>query len=227
MGRRGNGEGAIYWNAARGRYEGQVNLGVDERGKRVRRKVTGKTKTAVADRIKEIRESEMHVRRSAAVRTLSDLLDLWLDTSAAARLGEGSTLRNYRHHAQCIGQSLGKVRLDKLGPEDVDRYFLRQARAGYSRATLVRHRSILSQAVRWGVRRRHIAWDVVAVAEMPPAAVFEAATPRKKKPRQARALDAGELRRFIAQARKRRNGAALILGGTVALRPGEFTALLW
>ena len=227
MSRRGNGEGSIYWNDTRARYEGLLDLGVGDDGKRVRRKVTGKTKTAVADKMKDIREREMHVRRSAAVRTLSDLLDLWLDTSAASRLGEGSTLRNYRHHAKCIGESLGKVRLDKLGPEDVDRYFLRQAQAGYSRATLVRHRSILSQAVRWGVRRRHIAWDVVAVAEMPPASVFDAATPRKKKPRQARALDADELRRFIAEARKRRNGAALILGGTVALRPGEFTGLLW
>ena len=56
MSRRGNGEGSIYWNETRRRYEGLIDLGVDDAtGKRVRRKVTGKTKTAVADRIKEIR----------------------------------------------------------------------------------------------------------------------------------------------------------------------------
>lgn len=227
MSRRGNGEGAIYENTRRGRWEGQVDLGLDENGRRVRRKVTGKSKTAVAEKMKEIREREMHVRRSAAVRTLTDLLELWLDTAAAARLGEGSTLTGYRYHAKVIGETLGKVRLDRLGPEDVDRYLMRQAKAGYSRNTLVRHRSILSQAVRWGVRRRHLAWDVVAVAEMPPAVVFEGATPRVKNRRTARALDADELRRFVTEARKRRNGVGLILGVTVALRPGEFTGLLW
>lgn len=227
MTRRGNGEGAIYFNEQRGRWEGQLDLGRDESGRRIRRKVTGKTKSAVAERMREIRQSEMHVRPDSGVRTLKDLLALWLETSASSRLGEGSTLQGYRHHAETIAKLIGNTRLDKLGPEDVDRYFLRQAEAGYSRATLVRHRSILSQSVRWGVRRRYIGWDVVAVAEMPPAAVFEAATPRVPNRRAPRALDVSELRRFVASARHRRNGAALILAATVGLRPGEFTALLW
>lgn len=227
MSRRGNGEGAIYFDSNRGRWEGQLDLGRDEAGKRIRRKVTGRTKSTVAERMREIRQREMHVRPTSEVRTLANLVELWIETAAASRLGEGSTLLGYRHHAKVITESLGQTRLDRLGPEDVDRYFLRQAAAGYSRATLVRHRSILSQAVRWGVRRRYIGWDMVAVAEMPPAAVFDAATPRVRNRRAPRALEVSELQKFVASARKRRNGAALIVAATVALRPGELTALLW
>ncbi len=227
MSRRGNGEGAIYYDKERKRWEGQLDLGRDDGGRRIRRKVTGRTKSAVAERMREIRQSELHVRPDAGVRTLKDLLMLWLETSASSRLGEGSTLQGYRHHAETIAKRIGGTRLDKLGPEDIDRYLLLQAEAGYSRATLVRHRSILSQSVKWGVRRRYIGWDVVAVAEMPPAAVFEAATPRVPNPRAPRALEVSELRKFVASARQRRNGAALILAATVGLRPGEFTALLW
>lgn len=226
MSRRGNGEGAIYFDKKRQRWEGQIDLGKDEDGRRIRRKVTGRTKSAVAERMREIRQRELHVRPTAEVRTVSDLLDAWLETAAAARLA-GSTLKGYRHHVSSISASLGEIRIDKLSPEHVDRYLLMQADAGYSRATLVRHRSILSQAVRWGVRRRYIGWDPVAVAEMPPAAVFAAAIPRNKKRRATRSLDAEQLRSFVEAARTRRNGAALILAATMGLRPGEFTALLW
>lgn len=227
MTRRGNGEGAVYFNQKRNRWEGQLDLGRDESGRRVRRKVTGKTRSAVAERLREIRARELHVRPSAEIQTVSNLLRLWLETAAAARLGEGSTLGGYRHHVGLIEASIGRLRLDRIGPEDIDRYLMHQATLGYSRATLVRHRSILGQAVRWGVRRRYIAWDVVAVAEMPPAAVFESAAPRTKNRRTPRALTADETRRLVDKARSRRNGAGVILGVTVGMRPGEWSALLW
>ena len=49
--RRGHGEDGIYLDAARNRYMGAVSLGYGPDGKRVRRKVSGKTKQEVrADR---------------------------------------------------------------------------------------------------------------------------------------------------------------------------------
>ena len=72
-----------------------------------------------------------------------------------------------------------------------------------------------------------MAWDVIAVAEMPSSSVFESAEPRVENRRAARALNQSQLRRFIEVARCHRNGSALVLGATLGLRPGEFTALLW
>ncbi len=50
--RRGHGKDAIYWDASRNRYTGAVNLGFGPDGKRIRRKVIGKTKVEVRDKLK-------------------------------------------------------------------------------------------------------------------------------------------------------------------------------
>ena len=42
--RRGHGEDAIYFEAAKNRYVGAVSLGYAPAGKRIRRKVSGRTK---------------------------------------------------------------------------------------------------------------------------------------------------------------------------------------
>ena len=42
--RRGSGEDGIYLDAARNRYMGAISLGYGPDGKRIRRKVSGKTK---------------------------------------------------------------------------------------------------------------------------------------------------------------------------------------
>ena len=48
--RRSRGEDAIYFAAARNRYVGSVSLGYGPDGKRIRRKVFGKTKQEVRDK---------------------------------------------------------------------------------------------------------------------------------------------------------------------------------
>ena len=48
--RRGHGEDAIYWDESKGRGYGSGQLGFDSGGKRLRRKVSGRTKTEVKDK---------------------------------------------------------------------------------------------------------------------------------------------------------------------------------
>ena len=50
--RRGHGEDAIYFEAAKNRYVGAISVGFGPDGKRIRRKVTGRTKTEVRDKLK-------------------------------------------------------------------------------------------------------------------------------------------------------------------------------
>jgi hypothetical protein len=47
--RRGHGEDAVYFDAAKNRYVGAVSLGFGPDGKRSRRKVSGRTKQEVRD----------------------------------------------------------------------------------------------------------------------------------------------------------------------------------
>jgi hypothetical protein len=52
--RRGLGEDGTYLDAARNRYMGAVSLGYGPGGKRIRRKVSGKTKQEVRDKLKAL-----------------------------------------------------------------------------------------------------------------------------------------------------------------------------
>ena len=52
--RRGHGEDAIYFAAAKNRYVGAVSLGHTPDGKRIRRKVYGRTKQDVRDKLKAL-----------------------------------------------------------------------------------------------------------------------------------------------------------------------------
>lgn len=225
-GRRGNGEGSIFFEEERNRWIGQISIADPGSGKRSRPKVTGKSRTEVARKLKELRDQEGVAASSSRVRTVGELLDLWFETAAAAKLGPGSTLDNYGSQIdKHIKPKLGRLRLDKVTAEDIDRFLLSMAADGYSRSTLVKLRSVLRQAFRWGVKRRHISWDPAALAEMPSQLVFDAATP--KQVRKARALTPDEARRFVAATLGRRNGIALQLALVLGLRPGELTALTW
>ena len=53
-GRRGQGEDSIYWDASKNRYIGAVSLGFSPSGTRLRKKVTGRTKTEVRDKLRDL-----------------------------------------------------------------------------------------------------------------------------------------------------------------------------
>jgi hypothetical protein len=64
--RRGHGEDAIYFDAAKNRYVGAVSLGFGPDGKRSRRKVYGRTKLEVRDKLKTLHaELDRGLRTSA------------------------------------------------------------------------------------------------------------------------------------------------------------------
>ena len=52
--RRGRGEDSIYWDEAKQRFVGAVSLGYSASGARVRKKVMGRTKTEVRDKLREL-----------------------------------------------------------------------------------------------------------------------------------------------------------------------------
>jgi len=62
--RRGFGEDGIYFDAARNRYMGAVSLGYGPDGKRIRRKVSGKTKQEVRAKLQAL-----HKEMSAGVKS--------------------------------------------------------------------------------------------------------------------------------------------------------------
>lgn len=76
--RRGHGEDAIYFEAAKNRYVGAVSLGYGPDGKRVRRKVSGRTKQEVRDKLKALHTELDAGIRSSAGYTVRRAVEDWL-----------------------------------------------------------------------------------------------------------------------------------------------------
>jgi hypothetical protein len=76
--RRGHGEDSIYWDASRNRYIGAVDLGLGPDGTRIRKKVSGKTKVEVRDKLKELHKELDVGPRPRRRYTVGDALEDWL-----------------------------------------------------------------------------------------------------------------------------------------------------
>src|SRR5215472_12535503 len=76
--RRGHGEDAIYFDAARNRYLGAVSLGYSSDGKRVRRKISGRTKQEVRDKLRALHAELDAGIRSSVGYTVRKAVDDWL-----------------------------------------------------------------------------------------------------------------------------------------------------
>jgi integrase len=101
-----------------GRWIGVISIGTDAVGKRVRRKVTGKTRSDVAARLKML---HAQLAKDAARRlryTVGDAVDDWLVHSR--RDGESpNTMKARQHVAQHLYRTLGQIRLRDLTETDV------------------------------------------------------------------------------------------------------------
>ena len=65
--RRGHGEGSVYRDAANGTWVGAISLGWRPDGSRIRRKVTGRTKTEVREKLKKLQaEADAGLKTSAS-----------------------------------------------------------------------------------------------------------------------------------------------------------------
>ena len=217
--RRGWGEGALKWEEERQDWKGTVEAGADPiTGRRRRLVVYGKTKAEVLDKMQAARERAAAGTPSRfGTITVAEWLDHWLKTVIDGRVGSDNTRANYAQALRVhVVPALGRVRLAKLTPEDVDRFLAAKASAGLSRTYLARLRTLLADALRHAERRGLVSRNAAALSVMP----------RTKPPTQRRTLKPVEARAFLEAAKGERLEALVVIGMTLGLRPGELTGLL-
>lgn len=217
--RRGWGEGALRWDAQREGWLGMVEAGADPiTGKRRRLVVRGKTKPETVAKMRSARErANAGVPSKLGAITLSDWLDHWLKTVVDGRVASDNTRANYAQAVRVhIAPALGRIRLAKLAPEDIDRFLAAKAAAGLSRTYVARMRTLLADALRHAERRSLVSRNAATLSVMP----------RTKPARQRRSLSPDEARAFLAAAKGERFEALVLIGMTLGLRPGELTGLL-
>src|SRR5262249_55758049 len=149
MARRSRGDGSVFYDAARGRWTGLVDLGRDpETRRRVRRKVTAATREECRDKLDELREEKRKTgtvaRRDVTVR---QVVDGWL-ASPPPSARTPITRECHRNAARRIPGSVQQTPLVRLTPGQVEAALAGLVRQGYATQTIRMTRSVLVRAIR-------------------------------------------------------------------------------
>jgi integrase len=162
--RRGHGEDSIYWDESRKRYIGAVDLGFSPAGTRIRKKVSGKTKVEVRDKLRELKETDAGLRPRRRY-TVSDTLEDWL-AHGVDGLSE-RTVTLYRGTiVKALNEELGKIRLTELTASNVQEALAAQAARLSTRTVQIAH-NVLVRAIRHAERDDLVGRNVAALVDAP------------------------------------------------------------
>ena len=219
--RRGHGEDSIYFDEDRNRYVGAVLLGAGPDGKRIRRKVTGKTKQEVRDKLRALHTDLDAGVQTPARYTVQAAVDVWLTEGLSGRSARTVTL--YRDGVKPLTDKLGATPPRKLTAANV-----RSALASLSDQLSTRSLQIAHNCLVRAIRHAQ-ADDIVArnVAELvrPPAG---------RQGRSSKALTVDQAQALVDAAAGRRGDgspyrlhAYVVVLLTTGIRPEEARALPW
>jgi integrase len=207
--RRGRGEGSIY-RRKDGRWVGQYEVS----GKR--RYVYGRTRKDVAENLnKAIAERDAGLVFDATNLSVDEYLDRWLDTVRGTLAP--NTVRRHEELARIhVKPALGKTKLSKLDPLQVQSFYRSKLDEGLSAATVVKVHSTLSKALKQAVR-----WRLI------PLNVCESVTPPRVARTEIAPLDVRQMKALLRTAEVTDLHALRVLLATTGLRIGEALALRW
>jgi integrase len=224
--RRGYGEDGIYFDhradcrdsahhrTCDGRWRGVISLGFSADGKRVRKKVSGKTKAEVKDKLKAL-----HSELDAGVRTVRGYT---VEKAVADWLAEGlpgrtaKTVEVNRHALRPLLAAIGTILLKDLTVQDV-RTALAKMATTHATRTLQKAHNCLTRAIRHAEGQDLVRRNVSALVDTPGG--------RVGRPSQSLTLDqAGAL---LEAAEQLRLHAFIVLCLLTGVRSEEARALTW
>src|SRR5882757_4367517 len=162
--RRGFGEDGIYLDAARNRYMGAISLGYGPDGKRIRRKVSGKTKQEVRAKLQALHQELNSGVRSSSTCTVREAGDDWLREGLDGTSDRARTL--YEGLLGPVLDAIGARPLRVLSAGDV-RSALSQLVTRYSTRSLRITRNSLERAIRHAESNDLVGCNVAALVKVP------------------------------------------------------------
>jgi integrase len=215
MGKRGNGEGSITRHKKSGLYMARYTIHTAEGPKR--KTVYGKTRAEAAEELnKALTDQAGGIVVDDKNMTLGEYLDRWLRDCVRGSVRQSTFDRDSYLARTHIKPSLGRLKLKKLTPLDVQSLYRDRLDASLSPSTVNKIHTVLhkalSQAVRWNLILRN---------------VTEAVKPPRPAPEEMRPLSSEETRRLLSAARGDRLEALYVLAVTTGMRRGELLGLKW
>lgn len=214
--RRSRGEGALYWNETRQRWMGVADLGFSVEGKRLRRYISGKTKTEAKAKLQQaLRDQAESLRAESRTLTVKEAVTDWLEHGMVGK--ESTTIQNRRtlaeHH---LIPALGHRKLVDLTTRDIDRFLAHKATT-LSTSTVARLLSILRRSIRRAQAQDLIRRNVALLSE----------APRGQAGRESKALTVGEARAVLDASEKKPIHAYVATALLTGARTEELRALTW
>jgi integrase len=224
--RRGYGEDSIYFDHASdcrdrqhhrgcpGRWRGSVSLGFGPDGKRVRRKVSGQTKTEVKDKLQLLHDELRQGVRSSPKYTVQNAVDDWLAHGLDGR--SVKTISTNREVLTPLTALLGAAKLRELTAADV-RSALAQLATNRSTRTVQMARNSLVRAIRYAEANDLVGRNV-AVLVTPPKGL---------EGRLSKSLTLLQAQALMAASEASRLHAYIVLCLLTGCRSEEARALRW
>lgn len=211
MAKRGNGAGSVYRRKSDGKWVGSITT---EEGRKV---FYGKTQKEVQDKVNEaLYQQQKGMLVTGPNVTLQEYLESWLEDThkPTVRL---STYLNYRKMLKnYLVPGLGKVKLQKLTPQQVQAFYSKKLNEGLSPKTVTNIHGILHKALDNAVK-----WNIL------PRNVCDAVTPPRVPRKELNFLTQEQALMLLKQVKAHRLEALLTLAITTGMRRGELLALRW
>lgn len=213
--RRGHNEGSIYQRKD-GRWVGTVDLGWED-GRRLRKSVYAPTRAEVATKLtKLLNDDNEGLPATSDQLTLGRFIREWLEQAAKPNI----RLKTYYSYEQLVRThivpGLGKIRLSKLTPQDIQRFLNRKQAAGLSPRTCAYLLMILRRSLAYAERWRQVPRNVARLVD----------SPRIPQP-EMNPYTESEARALLAEVKGDRLEAIYTVAIGAGLRRGEALGLAW
>ena len=221
MAKRANGEGTISRRKDKaGRtigWRGAVVVGQKADGTLDRRWVSGKTQAEVEEK-KRSMQANLHTGMVADTGglTVATFMARWVEYKEHEGI-KPNTVQTYRESVRLyIVPYLGKLKLEKLRPLDIEHMLSKMRKAGKSASRCAYTRLVLKMALQQGVR-----WQML------PRNVAEAVRPPKVERKDMQVWTPQQVATFLDTAQAHRMYTAFYLALMTGMRRGELMGLKW
>ena len=197
-----------------GRWRGVISLGFGADGKRIRRKVSGKTKSIVQDRLKTLHGDLDAGIRATPAYTVRRAAEDWLKEGLNGR--SPKTIKKNENVLTPILATIGARRLRELTAGDVHQALTTMA-LRYSSAAVAMGHNALTRAIRHAEARDLVGRNVALLAD----------TPKGQAGRPSKSLSLDQASALLAAALDARMRAYIALCLSTGIRTEEARALRW